>query len=61
MKKKEFDCVRMKHDIQQKILKETEGMTQDKVNAYTMKKIESNPILSEVWRRVHRTTGANVK
>ncbi len=55
MKKKDFDCVQMKHDIQQKILKETEGMSQQEVNAYTVKKIESNPILAKVWQRTRRT------
>jgi hypothetical protein len=33
-KKKTFDCVEMKNKIQEQILKETEGMTQDELLAY---------------------------
>ena len=61
MKKKKFDCVRMKNDIQQQILKETEGMTQEEIDAYTMKKIESNPILAGVWRRARKSAETHVR
>ena len=49
--KKKFDCVQMKHDIQRELMKETEGMSFEKRNAYSVKNILANPILAEVWRK----------
>ncbi|MCF7810253.1 hypothetical protein K9N50_04610 [bacterium] len=60
MKKKDFDCVQMKQDIQNKILRETKGMTPEEIEKYTIRKIESNPILLKVWQKRKRTDPESV-
>jgi len=56
MKQKTFDCIKMKREIHQKMLKELQGMSLEERLADFERKIESNPILAEVWRRAHKTT-----
>lgn len=51
----------MKHDIQQKILKETKGMSQEEENVYKIRKIESNPILGKIRCRERRTMRTTAK
>ena len=46
--KKSFDCVQMKWDIQQKLMKEYEGLSLEKRNSLMEKKISNDPILG-VW------------
>jgi hypothetical protein len=51
MKAKKFDCVQMKHDIQQRIAKEFEGLSDEEQWAITEKRILANPILGPVWKK----------
>ncbi len=43
--KKSFDCVEMKWDIQQKLMKEYEGLSLEKRSSLMEKRISSDPIL----------------
>lgn len=45
MKRKRFDCVAMKHEIHQRIAKETRGMTDEEKRRWTAERIAGNPIL----------------
>jgi hypothetical protein len=51
MKTKTFDCVRMKHEIQQQILREFAELTPSEQRARTQRLIESDPVLARLWRR----------
>ncbi len=51
VKKKEFDCVRMKHEIQEQILREFAGMSPDQQRRRTREMIESEPVLGKWWKR----------
>ena len=62
MKIKTFDCVKMKHDIQQLITQETEGFTTIEKRRFTENAIISDPILERIWknvRRVHTVHSSN--
>ena len=48
---KKFDCVKMKHDIQEKMIKETQGMTWEQEREHFRKTIEEGP-LAELWRKL---------
>lgn len=50
-KKKKFDCVEMKHAIQEKLYEETKGMTWEQERDHRHKRIESGP-LAEKWRAI---------
>ena len=45
MKKKEFDCVEMKREIQQQILEEMQGLSPEEQLRRTEKAVTSDPIL----------------
>ena len=51
MKTKSFDCVKMKHDIQQQILQELTGLSLEQQRKRSQQLIESDPILARLWRR----------
>ncbi len=51
MKPKTFDCVKMKHDIQQHILQEWADLSLQQRRAKTEESIKSDPILARWWRR----------
>ena len=53
MKKKGFDCVQMKHEIQQRLLKETEGLSLEERHRRFEERIAANPILGRLWREAH--------
>ncbi len=53
-KKKKFDCVEMKNDIQRKLLKEMKGLSPDEQCRFTEKRIQSDPILGPFWRKVRK-------
>jgi len=58
LKDKTFDCVKMKHDIQQDILKEMAGFSKEKKRRRTEEAILNDPILCRIWknaRRIHTT------
>jgi hypothetical protein len=47
-----FDCVRMKNEIQARILAEEEGLSQEEITARRMARIEGDPVLGPWLRRV---------
>ena len=49
MKKKEFDCVEMKREIQQQILEEMQGLSPEEQLRRTEKAVTSDPILARFW------------
>ena len=54
MKTKKFDCVRMKHEIQQAILEEMDALTPEERRRKTEERILTDPILGPVWSRSRR-------
>ena len=56
-KKKKFDCVQMKWDIQQKLLKEMKGLSAAEQARFTENRIMSDPILARIWKKAKRNTG----
>ncbi len=50
MKEKSFDCVQMKHEIQQRILKEFAGLTPEQQRQKTQDIIQSDPALARFWK-----------
>jgi len=54
MKTKDFDCVRMKHDIQQKLLAEFRGLSLEERRRLIERRIASDPVLGPFWRNVRR-------
>ena len=44
-KDKKFDCVKMKWDIQQKIMKEFSGMPDEQAHKIQMERVSKSPIL----------------
>ena len=49
-RKKAFDCVEMKHRLQQRIREETDGMTGEERAAYHRRKVQDSPF-AEIWHR----------
>ena len=56
-KKKKFDCVKMKWDIQQKLLKEMKGLSPEEQARFTENRIMSDPILARIWKKAQRSRG----
>ena len=54
MKREKFDCVRMKHEIQQQIMKEHEGLSREEQRRLTEERISKDPILGPLWRKSRR-------
>ena len=52
MKEKRFDCVRMKHEIQQRIREENEGLSQEERRRRTEEAILADPVLGRIWRNL---------
>ena len=50
-KKKKFDCVEMKHAIQEKLYEETKNMSWEQERDHLRKKIETGP-LAEKWKAI---------
>ena len=50
-KAKKFDCVEMKHRVQEKIDVETKGMSREERREFLRKKREMGP-LAEKWNRL---------
>jgi len=51
-KNKKFDCVRMKWDIQQQILKEFAGVSDQEAHRIQMNQIMQDPILGPFCKKV---------
>ena len=55
-KKKEFDCVEMKNEIQAKLLKRYEGMTDEEIRADQDRRLSAAPVLGPIWKKARSTT-----
>ena len=49
---KEFDCVQMKWDIQQQLLNESRGMSQEEVRRTQQQRIAADPLLGPFLQKV---------
>jgi hypothetical protein len=52
----EARCVKMKHEIQARLAKDSEGMSEEEIRAEQERRIKNNPVfgsLSEKWRVVN--------
>ena len=56
MKKKTFDCVQMKWEIQRKQREESAGMSEAGRRRLQMERIQTDPILGPFVRRLTRTS-----
>ncbi len=54
MKDKGFDCVEMKHRIQQAIIDEMAPLTIDERRRRTVETILADPLLSRLWKNAPR-------
>ncbi len=63
MKEKKFDCVRMKNEIQEKLLKEIEGLSLEERRERFEREVLSDTILGPLWlnSRKIRTSGLRPK
>jgi len=50
-KEKQFDCVRMKDEIQQKILAERKALGAEEQRKRAHERIAANPVLGPIWQR----------
>lgn len=50
MKKKDFDCVEMKREIQRQILEEMRGLGSEEQRNRTEKAVKSDPVLARFWK-----------
>jgi len=50
-KDKKFDCVKMKWDIQQKIMKEFSGMPDEQAHKIQMERVSKSPILGDFYKK----------
>jgi len=51
-KRKRFDCVQMKWDIQKKLEQEFRGIPDDKVNEIQMERLSNNSILGPLIKKI---------
>ncbi len=54
MSTKEFDCVDMKHQIQQRILEEFRALTPADQQRRTEEMIRADPLLARIWDETRR-------
>jgi len=55
-KKKTFDCVEMKNEIQAKLLKRYEGMSDEEIRADQDRRLSADPILGPLWKKARSST-----
>ncbi len=55
-KKKTFDCVQMKWEIQRKLAEEQPGMPEEEKRRMQMQRVANNPILGPFLRRAQRVS-----
>ena len=60
VKEKKFDCVRMKDEIQQRILKEIEGLSVEERRRRFEERVLADPILGPFWRNARRVRTAGL-
>ncbi|MCG3130542.1 MAG: hypothetical protein FLDDKLPJ_01307 [Phycisphaerae bacterium] len=53
MTDKGFDCVRMKHEIQEGIAEEFKGLSVEERRLKTEAMICADPVLESLWRQAH--------
>ncbi len=51
MKKKKFDCVQMKWDIQQKLMKEFAGLSPQEIEKIAIERMLANPAMAKFWKK----------
>jgi hypothetical protein len=56
MPKKKFDCIKMKHDIQKKIIQEMKGLTPKQQHKKIQKDIESDPLFGPLVKKLIKKT-----
>jgi len=56
---KEFDCVRMKHEIQQRILQEMRGLSPEERRQKMEEDIQADPVIGPIWRGARRSQGGS--
>ncbi|MDP2984039.1 MAG: hypothetical protein Q8O92_12010 [Candidatus Latescibacter sp.] len=49
-KRKEFDCIAMKRELQRKYYKETRGMSPEELIVHIRRKVETGPF-GELWKK----------
>jgi len=59
MKMKKFDCVQMKHQIQQQLLEEMSELSPAEQRRWTEKEILSDPILGPFWKKAKQASAEN--
>ena len=59
MKKKTFDCVQMKWDIQRKLEEELPELTEEEKRRVQMERVAKNPILGPFLERVRQASNAS--
>ena len=57
MKDKSFDCVCMKHDIQQRIREEMAGLSREEQRRLTEEAILADPVLGRIWQNLSVRVG----
>ena len=60
MTAKDFDCVRMKWEIQQRIQEQMEGLSLEQQKRWTEERILANPTLAPLWEKARRVRGAGL-
>ena len=55
LKTKQFDCVKMKQDIQRKILEEFQNVPENQARQIKRRQIEQDPVLGPFLRRLRKT------
>ena len=63
VKEKRFDCVRMKDELQARLLEEIKGLSLEERRERFEKEVLCDPILGPFWRNSHkiRTSGLRPK
>lgn len=54
VKKKKFDCILMKQEIQRAILEVMSGLSPEERRRRTEEQILSDPLLGSIWRKAPR-------
>lgn len=61
MTRKKFDCVEMKRVIQEKLVKEFEGLSDERVSILQNEKLESNKTLSSFVKKIRDLKSESVQ
>lgn len=61
MTRKKFDCVEMKRAIQEKLVKEFEGLSNERIRILQNEKLESNKPLSSFAKKMRVLKSENIQ